>query len=356
MAYGTLSLSDLLATTSQSIAQFGPGYEEQIWEVFRRSLDAHNRIMNELMQRFVERTTERLIGYGGVQTMQMDDIDEYGSPHVQKVAPGENLGFPLRMTGIALQWTLTYFEEATPADVAGQMIGAQDADRRRVTRDIKRALYTPTNTAFVDFRTKDRPTLPVKALANADGMSVPIGPNGETFNGATHTHYLGTSGFAATDLTAGIVTVSEHFQNNEIEVSIASTEEPTIRAMTGTNQFVPVVDNAIVQPLTATYARGDLNYFDFNNRRIGRFQGADVWVRPWAVPGYVVFTNLNAPSTLAMREKRQGSGDFRMVYEDESHPLRAKAFQREYGIAPRRRWNAAVLDVAHASYNAPTIT
>jgi hypothetical protein len=353
MPYGTLSISDLLATTTQSIAQGGPGYERAIWQVFENSLAAHNRIMNELLGEFVMRTTERLVGVGGVSTMQMDDLEEFGTPHAQKVAPGENMGFPLRLAGLALQWTLTYFKVATPADIAGVMIAAQDADRLRVTRDIKRAIFTATNTSFVDVRTKDKPTLPVKALANADGMSVPVGPNGETFVAATHNHYLGTASLTAADLLALITTVAEHYTANDIQVVINVAQEAAVRALAGFNAFV---DARIVQSQTTVYAEGAYNLYQYNNRDIGIFNGATVSVRPWAIPSYIFAYNREAPPILAMRERSEGSGDFVMSYEDEDHPLRSKGFEREFGIAPRNRWAAAVLYTANATYASPTIT
>lgn len=352
MPYGTLSISDLLAMTTQSIVQV-PGYEEQIWRTFDDSIAAHNRIMNELMGEFVERSTARMMGTGGTAQTRMDDIDEFGSPHVQKVTVGENYGFPLRLTGTALGWTRTFLERKSVAWMAKQMLAAQDADRVRITRDIKRAFYSPTNYAFVDVRVEDRATLNVKALANADGMSVPLGPNGETFPANTHTHYFGTAAFANTDLDAGITLVAEHSLNPEIQIVIARANENAVRGFAG---FQAYVDARIVQSQTAMYARGDLNLFNVNDRDIGIYNGAVVGVRPWAVPNYVFFYNRRSPKILVMREFSQGSGDFRMSYEDENHPLYARGFEREFGLAPKERWSAAILYTGGASYVAPTIT
>ena len=252
MPYGTLSMADLKATTTQSVVQMGPGYEEAIYQVFKNSLAAHNRVTDNLVSTFVERTTDRLVGVGGIQTVKMDDLDEFGTGHAQKVAPGENMGFPLRLAGLTLQWTLTYFQRATPAALANQLTAAADADKLRVIRDIKRGLYYSTNTSFVDVRMADQATLAVKALANADSMSVPVGPNGETFNAATHNHYAGTSSFVAGDLTTLITNVAEHYEANDIVLAINPAEEATIRAFTG---FVATVDARIVQPQTATYVQ-----------------------------------------------------------------------------------------------------
>jgi len=355
-AYGTLGIVDLLNTTTQSIIQAGPDYERLIWEVFESSLDAHNRIMNDLMESWIEMTTDRLIGYGGIQQMSMDDIDEWGTPHAQKVTPGTNMGFPLRLRGITHQWTRTAFEDMTPADVAGQLMASMDADRMSVIATIKRAIYSSTNYSWVDIRKKDRATIPVKALCNADSMPVPVGPNGETFNAATHTHYAGTSSFANTDLDALITNVAEHYANNAITLYINATEESTVRGFTG---FQPMVDVRVHQPTTSTYvdpAAEALNLYQYNNRDIGYYKGATIAVRPWCVSSYVVAHNALAPKVLAFREKVKGSGGFRLVYEDESYPLRSKGFFREFGIAPKNRWGAAVLYISNATYSAPTIT
>src|SRR4051812_14535906 len=115
--YGTLTLADLLNTMTQSIAQGGPGYERAVWQAFQRSLAGYEKQLMEATRLWVERTTERLMGYGGVSSMVMEDLDELGTPHMQKVTAGENMGFPLRRAGIGEQWTELWLEESTVADV-----------------------------------------------------------------------------------------------------------------------------------------------------------------------------------------------------------------------------------------------
>ena len=60
--YGTLTLADLLNTTTQSIAQGGPGYEREVWAAFQRSLAGYEIQLAEATSLWVERTTERLMG------------------------------------------------------------------------------------------------------------------------------------------------------------------------------------------------------------------------------------------------------------------------------------------------------
>ncbi len=56
---------------------------------------------------------------------------------------------------------------------------------------------------------------------------------------------------------------------------------------------------------------------------------------------------------------RDGFGSLQLVYEDESHPLRAKSYEREFGIGVWTRTGAAVLFVDAGSagaYVSPTLT
>jgi hypothetical protein len=48
--------------------------------------------------------------------------------------------------------------------------------------------------------------------------------------------------------------------------------------------------------------------------------------------------------------------DFGLVYENESHPLRARSYERNFGVGVYGRTSAAVLDIGHTgTYVAPTI-
>src|SRR4051812_6114767 len=103
--YGTLTLSDLLGTTTGTIAQFGTDAEERIWDVFGRALEIHNRQMNELVSTFCDFTTERIFGLGGLQAGDFEEMAEFETPRPQKFAPGENVGIPLRRYAFGQQWT-----------------------------------------------------------------------------------------------------------------------------------------------------------------------------------------------------------------------------------------------------------
>jgi hypothetical protein len=210
MAYGTLQMSDTLAVARNAIvAEFG---EDRTFLAIQEVLAAHDRIRNEMFRDVIgETTADRMRGFGGVDTMDFIEADEFARPEAQKVTAGVQSGFPLRAFQLGIQWTSLWLRTHTVAEMAAQIDAARAADVRRLNYEIKRALFTPTNnTAYTDDRI-DRAPLTIRALINADSTALPVGPNGETFNATTHTHYLGTGAFIAANLTALINTLTEHY-------------------------------------------------------------------------------------------------------------------------------------------------
>jgi hypothetical protein len=355
MAKGTLSLHDLQQLNNTSIITYGEG---QAFEAIYDHIQVHNQVVDELLAIYVERGTDRIIGYTGENdTVEFQALDEYGVPLAQKVAATPtNLGFPMRRRGIGLQWTRDWFLWHTPAELAAQVAARTSADIRAIIKDIKTAVFTPTNSTFIDALV-DRASLPVKALVNADGMYIPPGPNGESFDGSTHTHYLARAGgsLAASDVSALIDTVNEHYQTGNVLLYINSAQEAAIRAMT--SNFVGYVDPRIRQPTTATYADGrTLDVYNSSNRAIGIFDEAEVWVKPWVPASYMYCWIQGGPKPLFLREPERGERGLRLIVNDEKYPLRAQAFARDYGIGVRNRLNGAVLYTGGTSFVTPTFT
>jgi hypothetical protein len=360
-AYGTLAALDTLASASNTtVADFG---EDRAWQEIDAALAAHNRIEAELLGSFVERTSDRLRRYGSSDAMAMDELDEFGRADAQKLAAGATVGFPLRLYGIALQWTRKYFQNAMASELAAQTAGAMDADSKAIQREVKRALFNPTNVTFVD-RLVDSVSLGVKRLVNADSASIPLGPNGESFDGATHTHYLYTAStaLAAADMNGLIETVIEHHATGQAMVYINRAQETAVRGLAG---FTAYLDARIVAGggLTTPTANRSLESFNLNDRAIGIYSAggvsAEVWVKPWPPSGYLFAWVDGAPVPLVMRTRNANSGNLELVADDEQHPLRARAYEREMGFGVWTRTNGAALFVdagAAGSYVAPTIT
>lgn len=351
MAYGTLTINDLLANQN-TIAKIG---EDNAFQAIDAALAAHNTIVNEMLAPLVDATTDLQRRYGGVDQFTMDEIDEYGTPDVQKIAAGSIVGFPMRLYGGALQWTRKYFQNATGKEVAEQYVAMEDADLRNTIRLIKKALFIPTNYTFVDRLTNNAINLYVKALVNADGAPIPPGPNGEIFDGTTHNHYLGyaSGSFVESDLTNLEETVIEHWNEGQCLVYINRAQEATIR---GFSKFSAYLDARLVPQTQTTIGAEPLDQRNLYNRAIGVHGAAEVWVKPWVPTGYIFAYMNGAPKPIAMRERNPGSGTLQLVGDYDEYPLRARAYERECGMGIWTRTNGAVLDTAHLTYTAPTIT
>jgi hypothetical protein len=347
--WGTRQLADLLRAKNPNIIEFG---EQRAFDYIAAQMAAYEAITREMLGFYVEYTTERIQGYGGVDSMVMVKTGEYGRAAPQKVTAGANLGFPLNRSQLSLQWTRDWMEMNTPAELAAQYMAAQQADTVEIQNDIKNALMGSANYSFIDHLT-DRYSLPVKRLANADGVTLPIGPNGETFNGATHTHYLAVAALDAASMNAAINTVIEHYKTGVPYVLINSAQETALTALNAANQFIGIQPVQYVQPTNVVVARGNLDTLQIYNRMIGYWgrQAAPVWVKPWVPANYIIVLMTGiARKVLAFRERRGGSGNLRIVADNEQFPLRAQTMQREFGIGVQDRVGAAILYVGGGSY------
>lgn len=360
-AYGTLAALDTLATLSNTtVADFG---EDNAFREIDAALAAHNRIEQELLSDFVDPTTDRLRRYGSQDSMTMNEVDEFGRPDAQKISAGATVGFPLRLYEISVQWTRKYLQNATGEELAKQVVAVMDADSKVIQREIKRALFNPTNATVLD-RLVDNVSLAIKRLVNADGASIPLGPNGESFDGATHTHYLFTAAasLAAADMNSLIETVIEHHPSGSALVYINRAQETAVRGLTG---FTAYLDARLMPGggATGVQANSSLSSFNVNERAIGIYSAggvsAEIWVKPFVPSGYLFAWVRGAPVPMVMRTRNAGGGNLELVADDELHPLRARSWERECGFAAWTRTNGAILFVdalSGSAYAAPTIT
>ena len=353
---GTLGIDDLIANKFQSVAEFG---ENTIAEVLQRDLANHNVIMRDMLAPLADTTTDRQRIQGTSQSGEMIEADEYSRGPTQKETPGQTVGFPIKRYQYAIGWTRDYMLTRTPADIATAQITVQSAQVRRTIFELKKALFSPTNYTHVDMLI-DGISFPIKALVNADGAGIPNGPNGETFNGATHTHYLGSATLTTGAVDSALNTVVEHGHGTDVRIHISKGNEAAFRALTG---FVAFPEPQLVPGGGATGfipAPGtpSLDISRLDNRAIGRYNGATVWVKPWMIDNYLfVAAYGGAARPFAFRERTEAAlRGLRIAGEIDTFPLRAQYMQVEFGIGVWNRTNGAVLQFNNATYTAPTIT
>ncbi len=355
MPFGTHGVLDaLLAFDSANVLDYG---EDQLLKDFQRSLDAHNAIVDDMLEPLVETTTDRVRRYGTEARMVMIEADEYTRADAQKVSPaGVDIGFPLRPYQVTLQWTRKFLQIATPAELASKMQAAQRADLSNVRLAVQKALFTPTNNLTYKDRFVDGVTVPLRALLNADSAAIPENDFGTTFNGATHTHYLGTAALVAADIEGALNTVIEHGVAGPIYIYINRTQEAAVAAMANFDPYL----TPLMRPgpgSTADVTGQDIMPFDIYNRAIGVWNGAvEVWVKPWIYANYIAVVEVDPGRRVLARRQRAGSANtdvLQIVAKDEKYPLRADTMEREFGVSVWGREQAAILQTNSASYTAP---
>ena len=349
MPTGTHDLSTLLAARDQSAASFGLN---NIIPILERELAAHNAIVRQLVNDLAEFTTDRQRKYGVSIAGEMFEVDDYGRAPTQVAKPGATVGFPLKAYQTAIGWTRKWFETKSAADLAIAVQTAERAHLRALSREIKKAFMLSANYTWNDMLV-DGVDLAVKRLVNADSAAIPEGPNGEVFDGATHTHYIGEASLTAAFLTALINDVVEHGHGGRVMVAISKTDEAAVRALAG---FVAYTDpRLILQTTEAPANRLDITRLD--NRAIGIFGAAEVWVKSWMPANYIFVWDAASEKPLVIRQREgESMQGLRIVGENDAFPLHARYMEAEFGVAVWNRTNGAVLYFANATYADPTIT
>lgn len=357
---GTHTIADLLdnAFASTTVVEFGI---ERLNDAIQADLNVHNQRMREIVAQMAIITTERSTVYGTNDTAEMHSADEFSRGPTQKVTVGSKVEFPLDKKQTALGWTYDYFKRATVNDIAKQQVAVRKAHLTAVINAMRDALFGSSNFTSVD-RFRDNLSLSVKRLVNADSASIPNGPNGETYDASTHTHYDSTTSVSGSGLnTAILATISdvvEHGHGGQVVLYINRAQEAAIRLLT---DFTPYLDPRVIPASTTTRANGMLDTSRLDNRAIGIFGAAEVWVKPWVPADYFLcFDRADPRKPLAFRESVVGAesglqlGGPRRL---EAHPLMADYYEAFLGVGVWTRTNGAVLYAnagAGGSYVVPT--
>lgn len=349
---GTYTLEYLKTITNKTVREFGM---EDVAAAVAAEVGAHNARLTEGMRDYVTVTSKREMpdATGQMLTDEMVLADEFGRAPTQVSGKPGRIGLPLERFKIAKGFTTDFLSNATVAQVAMRTTEVEAAHIKRVTRSMRDALYRPVSFDFVDYRVDDM-VLKVKPLYNADGVTPVNGPAGETFDGA-HTHFMTAATLTAAAVDALIENVAEHNDSADVVIQVSLAEAAAVRKLDG---FAPIMDARIEQvPNGQFVARGALNTGNIKNRKIGYYNGAEVWVKPWSYAGYLLALDRNAPQkALGMRESEDASKrGLRLIATNYAYPLQSENFEAEFGFGALSRGAAAVLQITAAgAYEDPT--
>lgn len=358
---GIKSVEDLRAYRFASAAEVGL---DTINRVMEADLAAVNASMNDAVSLIAEPVTEQSRIYGTSYRHTMQEVDEHGVPDSKKAQPGQTVSFPLRRFAITLGWTNDAFARKSPAELAEDYIAARDGYRYEVIKQIKKAAYLKTNYTFVDELTNGV-SLAVKRFLNADGVKIPNAPNGTSFVGASHQHYIGMTGtsVAAVDVDYLTKHVTEHGNFAGVMVAVSANDADEIAALTDSGLgFKPALDSGLITPSPTTQTFGAVSAPSLgDNRLIGfwRNSSIQIWVKPWAVDGHwACFATGLSEKPLGYRQPRfAGLQGLRFNPMDERLTIKAQLIEAEFGFGAWNRTAAAFLDVDNqATYTDPTIS
>ena len=348
---GTFDVAALLAANNTIIGT--DGFTEQaIADTINADNAAFSQIVDEMLADLVEVSTDRIRPVGSSIGGTAMEVDEYGQGPTQRDIPGYFLGFPLKRIQFPVGWTVQWLKNATPADVAIRNGAAQGAHLRRKRYELQKAIFTPTNATFIDHLV-DKASLSVKAFLNADSAAIANGPNGETFDATTHTHYDGVASLTAAALTALIQDVVEHRNGARVRVYINVADVATVSALTG---FVPLQVPYVTLNTAANQATTRLDITKADNRQIGWFGVAEVWTKPWVPAFYAVAVDVDAPQKPLVKRVEKSDRGMHIAGEIESHPLAANFSEWFYGFGAYNRTAVAVLKFNNATYSAPALS
>jgi len=353
---GTLQLSDLMAArfTNTNAAAFGL---DDLADVVQRDLETHNALMEEALTGgaapIAERSTDRQRLAGTSTRRELVELDEYGRAPTKKTKPGQTVGFPLKRYGAATGWTRDWMLKASVVELARKALEVQQAHRIKVLTEMKRALFVSANYNFAD-DLEDGITLAVKRLVNADSALIADGPNGEVFDGATHTHYTAAATLVDADLLAAVNLVVEHGHGGSVKLAIARADEAAVSAL---GSFKAYVDVRLTPGTEADKPLGNrLNPSRLDNRAIGLFGAAEVWVKPWAIANYALIWDSSDMLPLVMREEEQDAlRGLQLIAEIDAHPMTAEYWEARFGFGVWNRTNGAIHQFSNGTYQDPTI-
>lgn len=356
MATGTYTVADLASITSTTAVEFGL---EEIRATLARDFAAYNQAVNEMVTELAEPTTDRERIYGASSSGEMYEADEYDRGVAVKGAAGSNVGFPLKKFVIDIGWTYDYMLQATPGQIANTVLDVQTRHQRAIRRELRKALFLSSNVTVRDRFVAPQIDLAVKRLVNADSAAIPNGPNGETFTAASHTHYdfLDGASPTAAALTALLEDVVEHGHGSALRLYINRDAEAAVRLLTG---FTAYVDPDFILGTSSNQLARRLDTSRLDNRAIGKFGAAEVWVKPWIPSGYVFAFDAGSPmKPLVYRQHPVAAiRGLRIAATLNDYPLYADVMDSYFGFGVWNRTNGAVLYYASSAsaYVDPTIT
>lgn len=384
MARGIASSGDILTRTRD-------GQDlNAIWRQYQEALAAFNATRQPFIDLFASPVTDIIEDVTAPGQEKFEKASEYGIPVAIRPAPAPTQrAYPFEWWDTRTAYTFQFLaggksgQGATQAQLDNMLNQVLEADNQLQYDLVMKALWNSAN------RTADVNGLPytVTALYNADGAYIPP-YRGQTFNGATHTHYLGTgaggqTSFDPNDITELGATIEHHGYDVRNGWKIVFLMNPTdlaagpqtyrrgvahnngVTTVTSLYDFIPAQGNDTTLILPPGYSLAPGNRLPSNT-----FAGLDVkgawgpytFVGDVQIPlGYMaaIATQGSSETTNIVGVREHDDPSLRGVVlrpgPREAYPLVDSFYIRGMGTGVRQRGGAAIMQLNVASYTTPSV-
>lgn len=345
--YGFYNLRNLFDTR---VTQVGV---QVVMDSVAAAVAEHNRVQNNLMSLFVQRTTNFQTVYKTLGTNRLQPMDEIGRALPVKAAGQYTVAWPYQRAGT--KWG-TDWETSVRMTVAEVNLATEQmliGDQNWVRDHILGALYNNVSYSFSD---EFNGALTILPLANGDAQTYPV--IGGAAAPTTAQHFLNQAAGIA-DATNPYTTIGNTLRarpdnSGEVIALIPTNLVATTQALA---TFHPASDPNLRPGSNTAVLVGNLNT-PTPGRLIGYVDtGGGVWVVEWRqLPNdRIIGVSEGGERPVAMREdpipQLQGFG---VVGDRDDFPWHAREYRRLAGFGTWNRVGAVVVQVSAGAYSIPT--
>lgn len=321
-----------------------------VGDAVERAVAAYNEEINQMLNLFVERTTDFKRRFKSAVAARLQPLDENGRARPIKGFGYYDVSFPIQMAGNA--WGVNY--------VASKKMTVMDANNATQTMILSDANWIRDH-LLAGLLGKDAWTFPdddhgdltIKPLANNDTDQFMLATGAEAKS--TDNHYLAQA--------ADIADVSNPFPTIYKKLTSRPVNSGEVIVFVATN----LVDD--IEDLADFKERPDPNIREGANASVlvgslgaaipGRIVGYvnKCWIVEWdKMPdNYMLATTTGGDKPLAMREDEEPVlRGFKKVAERNDHPFYESQYLRRAGFGAWNRVGAVAYRIGNASYATPT--
>lgn len=314
--------------------------------------------VNEQLSMFVDETQVAREFWGGVGQLSFEEVGEFGMGKTQKDLKDQEVQFPLRKLSAAHGLSNEFWKRAKGSEIRKLMLDMDNAYNQRIRDEIKTSIFNKNSVQWQSsIYPQDGTLTKIQPFLNADGNTIPNSPNGTSFVGSSHQHYIGVTGatVAVADIDYLLGHVREHVVGNVV-LFVDGAMPATLAALSGSkfvyNQYTNVIAKTTADIGSVRTIDGSV---DRNNMFIGVWDGHEVHTRSWVPTGYMAAIAVGAGDKPL---KRRVDPLFPGLQSDgwiTDGRIKVQEFYTYMGFGVFNRAAGACLDTTHqATYSNPS--